>query len=36
VQMIVKGTIRDGKTICGVLWLDHVTRARKFLKTTSK
>jgi ADP-ribose pyrophosphatase len=36
VQMIVKGTIRDGKTICGVLWLDHVSRARKFRKVASK
>jgi ADP-ribose pyrophosphatase len=24
VNMILKGTIRDGKTICGVLWLDHM------------
>jgi ADP-ribose pyrophosphatase len=36
VQMIVKGTIRDGKTICGVLWLDHVSRATKRKKTISE
>jgi ADP-ribose pyrophosphatase len=28
VKMILKGTIRDAKTISSVLWLDHVTRAR--------
>jgi ADP-ribose pyrophosphatase len=28
VKMILRGTIRDGKTISSVLWLDHVTRAR--------
>jgi ADP-ribose pyrophosphatase len=27
VNMILRGTIRDGKTICSVLWLDHVSRA---------
>jgi len=26
VSMILKGTIRDAKTISSVLWLDHVTR----------
>ena len=26
VKMILKGTIRDAKTISSVLWLDHVTR----------
>jgi ADP-ribose pyrophosphatase len=26
VKMVLKGTIRDGKTISSVLWLDHVTR----------
>jgi ADP-ribose pyrophosphatase len=36
VQMIVKGTIRDGKTICGVLWLDHVSRDGKAWKAVSK
>ena len=33
VGMILKGTIRDGKTISSVLWLDHVLRtnaAKKF------
>lgn len=28
VRMILKGTIRDAKTISSVLWLDHATRAR--------
>jgi ADP-ribose pyrophosphatase len=28
VRMILRGTVRDGKTISSVLWLDHVTRAR--------
>lgn len=27
VKMIVRGTIRDGKTISAVLWLDHTLRA---------
>jgi len=26
VNMVIKGTIRDGKTISSVLWLDHVMR----------
>lgn len=29
VKMILKGTIRDAKTISSVLWLDHVTRTRR-------
>jgi len=29
VSMVLKGTIRDGKTIASVLWLDHVSRAQK-------
>lgn len=29
VGMILKGTIRDGKTISSVLWLDHMTRAKR-------
>ena len=29
VKMIVKGTIRDAKTISSVLWLDHVVRTAK-------
>ena len=31
VRMVIRGTIRDGKTISSVLWLDHVSRtgARK-------
>ncbi len=28
VKMILKGTIRDAKTISSVLWFDHVTRTR--------
>lgn len=28
VQMILKGTIRDAKTISSVLWLDHVSRTK--------
>ena len=28
VSMILKGTIRDAKTISSVLWLDHVAKAR--------
>lgn len=28
VKMILKGTIRDAKTISSVLWLDHITRTR--------
>jgi ADP-ribose pyrophosphatase len=29
VRMVIKGTIRDGKTIASVLWLDHMSRATK-------
>ena len=30
VSMVLKGTIRDGKTIASILWLDHVSkRSRK-------
>jgi len=29
VNMILKGTIRDGKTIASILWLDHVSRTAK-------
>jgi ADP-ribose pyrophosphatase len=28
VRMVISGTIRDGKTISSVLWLDHVSRTR--------
>jgi ADP-ribose pyrophosphatase len=28
VKMVLSGTIRDGKTISSVLWLDHVSRAK--------
>ena len=27
VKMVIRGTIRDGKTISSVLWLDHMLRA---------
>jgi len=27
VKMVIGGTIRDGKTIASVLWLDHISRA---------
>ena len=29
VAMVMRGTIRDGKTISSVLWLDHVSRTRR-------
>jgi ADP-ribose pyrophosphatase len=29
VQMVIKGSIEDAKTIAGVLWLDHQHRSRK-------
>jgi ADP-ribose pyrophosphatase len=29
VKMVLQGTIRDGKTIASVLWLDHVSRSAK-------
>lgn len=29
VNMILKGTIRDGKSIASILWLDHVSRTKK-------
>jgi hypothetical protein len=29
VNMVLKGAIRDGKTISSVLWLDHMLRTRK-------
>lgn len=29
IKMILKGTVRDAKTISSVLWLDHVTRTRR-------
>src|SRR6202167_4157674 len=28
VRMVIRGTIRDAKTISSVLWLDHVSRTR--------
>src|SRR3954471_16925842 len=33
VSMVLKGTIRDGKTISSVLWLDHVWRNSGVIKT---
>jgi ADP-ribose pyrophosphatase len=32
VRMVLRGTIRDAKTISSVLWLDHMTRAEKAKK----
>jgi len=32
VRMVVRGTIRDAKTICGVLWLSHHQRREKSRK----
>jgi ADP-ribose diphosphatase len=32
VRMVLRGTIRDAKTISSVLWLDHVTRTAKTKK----
>jgi len=29
VSMVLKGTIRDGKTISSLLWLDHMLRTKK-------
>jgi ADP-ribose pyrophosphatase len=29
VKMVLRGTIRDAKTISSVLWLDHVSRTRR-------
>jgi len=26
-KMVLRGTIRDGKTIASVLWLDHASRS---------
>ena len=36
VNMAVKGTIRDAKTISSVLWLDHETRTKEHRKTSTK
>ncbi|HUA16928.1 MAG TPA: NUDIX hydrolase [Verrucomicrobiae bacterium] len=36
VNMILKGTIRDAKTISSVLWLDHMTRNAKRGKSASR
>jgi ADP-ribose pyrophosphatase len=33
VQMVVRGTIQDAKTIAGILWLAHRQRGKKSLKT---
>jgi ADP-ribose pyrophosphatase len=32
VRMVLRGTIRDAKTISSVLWLDHMTRGEKAKK----
>jgi ADP-ribose pyrophosphatase len=36
VRMVIRGTIRDSKTISSVLWLDHVSRAEGTQKRSSK
>ena len=36
VKMVLKGSIRDAKTISSVLWLDHMRRAKKPSKETVK
>jgi ADP-ribose pyrophosphatase len=36
VRMVIKGTIRDGKTIAAVLWLDHMSRTTKARTTEAK
>ncbi len=36
VNMILKGTIRDAKTISAVLWLDHTSGSRRGLKKPGK
>lgn len=33
VRMVLRGTIQDGKTIAGVLWLAHREQGKKSLKT---
>ena len=36
VRMVIRGTIRDGKTISSVLWLDHMTRTTGRTKLSSQ
>jgi len=36
VGMVIRGTIRDAKTISSVLWLDHMSRTAKAKKRTAK
>jgi ADP-ribose pyrophosphatase len=36
VRMVIRGTIRDGKTISSVLWLDHVSRTGARKRTVKK
>lgn len=36
VRMVIRGTIRDAKTISSVLWLDHITRAAGTKKRGSR
>ena len=36
VRMVIRGTIRDAKTISSVLWLDHMTRAAGTKKRGSR
>src|SRR5580698_1471137 len=35
-RMVIRGTIRDAKTISSVLWLDHMTHAAKTKKQKTK
>lgn len=35
-QMVLKGTIRDAKTISSVLWLDHVLRTKSLFRPKGK
>src|ERR1700689_2709263 len=36
VRMVIRGTIRDAKTISSVLWLDHVSRTRARKRSVKK
>jgi len=36
VQMVIRGTIQDAKTISSVLWLDHMTRSAGAKKSGAK
>ena len=36
VRMVVRGTIRDAKTISSVLWLDHMSRSKRAKKSRTR